>query len=104
MTDLRATLARFNDAIGSVTEDIPAITARLRNAANSADAAFVSLRGMLDGARAPVQSFARDGLPQFTRLASDLRNLSQNLNQLVTTLRRNPAQVITGPRTPEFRR
>lgn len=104
VTDLRATLARFNDAIGSVTEDIPAITARLRNAADSADAAFVSLRGMLDGARAPVQSFARDGLPQFTRLASDLRNLSQNLNQLVTTLRRNPAQVITGPRTPEFRR
>ena len=45
VTDLRATLARFNDAIGSVTEDIPAITARLRNAADSADAAFVSLRG-----------------------------------------------------------
>ncbi len=103
-TDLRATLARLNQAIGSVTEDIPAITARLRDAADSADSAFASLRGMLDGARAPVQTFARDGLPQFTRLASDLRSLSQNVSQLVTTLRRNPSQIITGPKTPEFRR
>ena len=103
-TDLRATLARFNDAIGSLTQDIPDITARLRDAASSADTAFASLRVMLDGARAPVQSFTRDGLPQFTRLASDLRTLSQNVNQLVTTLRRNPSQIITGPKTPEFRR
>lgn len=103
-TDLRATLARFNDAIGSVTEDLPEITARLRDAASSADTAFTSLRSMLDGARTPVQSFARDGLPQFTRLASDLRTLSQNVNQLVTTLKRNPSQIITGPKTPEFRR
>lgn len=55
-------------------------------------------------ARSPVQNFARDGLPQFTRLASDLRTLSQNVNQLVTTIRRNPSQIITGPKTPEFRR
>lgn len=103
-TDLRATLARFNEAIGSVTEDIPEITAKLRNAADSADSAFASLRSMLDGARAPVQTFAKEGLPQFTRLASDLRTLSQNVNQLVTTLKRNPSQIITGPKTPEFRR
>lgn len=104
VTDLRATLARFNEAIGRVTEDIPDITARLREAAGSADTAFASLRSMLDGARAPVQTFARDGLPQFTRLASDLRALSQNVNQLVSTLRRNPSQILTGPKTPEFRR
>ncbi|MTH34501.1 MCE family protein [Paracoccus limosus] len=104
VTDFRATLARFNESIGSLTEDIPAITAQLRSAAASADSAFSSLRGMLDGARSPVQTFARDGLPQFTRLANDLRTLSQNVNQLVTTLRRNPSQIITGPKTPEFRR
>ena len=59
---------------------------------------------MLDGARNPVQNFARNGLPQFTQLAGDLRTLSQNVNQLVTTIRRNPSQIITGPKTPEFRR
>ena len=41
---------------------------------------------------------------QFTLLARDLRSLTGNLNQLVNTLKRNPSQIITGPRTPEFRR
>ncbi|MFG6079076.1 MlaD family protein [Paracoccus litorisediminis] len=102
--DLRATLARFNEAIGSVTEDIPEITARLRAAADSADSAFSGLSAMLEGARAPVQAFTREGLPQFTGLARDLRGLVGNLNQLVNALKRNPSQIITGPRTPEFRR
>lgn len=104
VTDLRATLASLNTAIGSVADDLPDITARLRSAADSADSAFASLRAMLDSTRAPVQAFARDALPQFTRMASDLRGLVTNVDQLVTTLRRNPAQIITGPRTPEFRR
>ncbi|MFV0382788.1 MlaD family protein [Paracoccus sp. (in: a-proteobacteria)] len=103
-TDLRATLARFNEAIGSVTEDIPEITARLRNAADSADSAFSSLEALLDSARAPVQAFTSEGLPQFSSLARDLRGLVQNVNRLVDALRRNPSQIITGPRTPEFRR
>ena len=102
--DLRVTLGRLNDTLASVTADLPDITARLRSAAESADGAFASLRVMLDGARAPVQAFARDGLPQFTRMASDLRALVTNVDKLVTTLRRNPAQIITGPKTPEFRR
>ncbi|MTH76672.1 MlaD family protein [Paracoccus aestuariivivens] len=102
--DLRATLARFNEAIGKVTEDIPEITARLRDAASSADSAFSGLQAMLDSARGPVQAFAREGLPQFTNTARDLRSLVQNVNQLVNALKRNPSQIITGPRTPEFRR
>lgn len=104
VTDFRATLARFNESIGTLTQDIPAIAGQLRSAAANADGAFASLRVMLDGARSPVQSFTRDGLAQFTRLAGDLRDLSQNVNQLVTTIRRNPSQIITGPKTPEFRR
>jgi len=102
--DLRATLARFNETMERVTEDIPAITAKLRDAADSADGAFASLRTMLDGARAPVQSFTRDALPQISRMTTELRDLVRNVNQLVTALRRNPAQIITGPKTPEFRR
>lgn len=104
LTDLRTTLTSFGAAVDRVSADIPDITERLRNAADSADTAFASLRGMLDGARAPVQAFTRDGLVQFTSVARDARDLVENLNQLVTALRRNPAQVITGPRQPEFRR
>lgn len=102
--DLRTTLASLNDAIGRVSGDLPEIMTRLRSAATSADSAFVSLRGMMDGARAPVQGFARDGLPQFTRMAVDLRTLIDNANQLVSNLRRNPSQLLTGQRAPEYRR
>lgn len=104
LADLRTTLTSFGEAVDRVSADIPDITERLRSAADSADTAFASLRSMLDGARDPVQAFTRDGLVQFTSVARDARALVENLNQLVTALRRNPAQVITGPRQPEFRR
>jgi len=104
VADLRVTLGKVNQAIDRVAADLPEITERLRNAADSADAAFAGLRGMLDSARAPVQAFAREGLPQFTRMASELRGLVDNVNQLVSALRRNPSQILSGPRAPEFRR
>ena len=59
---------------------------------------------VVEGARAPVQSFAGDTLPQINRLSQDIRGLVQNMDELVSTLRRNPAQLLSGPRTPEFRR
>ncbi|UXU75620.1 MULTISPECIES: MlaD family protein [unclassified Paracoccus (in: a-proteobacteria)] len=104
VADLRVTLGKANQAIDRVVADLPQITGRLREAADSANAAFASLRGMLDSARGPVQAFTREGLPQFTRMASDLRGLVANVNQLVSALRRNPSQILSGPKTPEFRR
>ncbi len=103
-SDLRVTLGKANEAIDGVVADIPEISERLRNAAESADAAFVSLRGMMDGARGPVVTFARDGLPQYTRLAASLRSVADNVNELVSSLRRNPSRILSGPKTPEFRR
>lgn len=104
MTDLRATLGTLNTAIASVSDDLPQITGQLRSAAESAGAAFGSLQGVVEGMRGPAQTFAREGLPQFSRLASDMRGLVDNASQLVSTLRRNPSQLLSGQRTPEFRR
>lgn len=102
--DLRTTLAALNTALAGLPDDLPQISASLRQASDAAATAFVSLRGLLDGARAPVQSFAGDTLPQISRLSQDMRALVQNMDQLVSTLRRNPAQLLSGPRTPEFQR
>jgi phospholipid/cholesterol/gamma-HCH transport system substrate-binding protein len=102
--DLRGTLAAVNTALASLPEDLPQITASLRRAADSAAVAFQSLGSVIEGARAPVQTFAADTLPQISRLSQDLRSLVENMNQLVSTLRRNPTQLLSGPRTPEFRR
>ena len=102
--DLRTSLSGFTQAVDSVSADLPGITDSVQSAANSADAAFSSLQTMLDDAHAPLQAFIRDGLVQFTTMARESRVLVDNLNQLVSALRRNPAQLITGPQKPEFRR
>lgn len=104
IADLRRTLGNLDEAIARVSADLPEITGRLREAADAAGSAFGGLNSMLDGARGPVQSFTRDALPQFTRVSAELRGLVENVNQLVTALRRNPTQIFTGPRAPEFRR
>lgn len=102
--DLRQTLGALNTALASLPDDLPQISASLRQASDAAASAFVSLRSVLDGASTPVQSFTSTTLPQITRLSQDMRALVQNMDQLVSTLRRNPTQLLTGPRTPEFRR
>ena len=103
-SDLRVTLGKANDAIDTVVTDIPGIIDNIRSAAESADSAFGSLRGMLDGARNQVVAFTRDGLPQYSRLAADLRSVAENIDALVTSLRRNPSRILSGPKAPEFRR
>ncbi|WP_116133688.1 MlaD family protein [Tropicimonas sp. IMCC34043] len=102
--DLRQALQTFDSTLGKVSGDLPEITGMLKDAADSASAAFASLRTMVEGANAPVQVFARDGLPQITRAAFDMRGLIDNVNQLVSALRRNPSQLISGPKEPDFRR
>ena len=98
--DLRTTLGAATTAIAGLPEDLPRISASLRAASDNAAAAFASLRGVLNGARGPVQSFAGDTLPQITRLSQDMRALVQNMDQLVSTLRRNPAQLLSGRAPP----
>ncbi|MCZ0963738.1 MlaD family protein [Paracoccus benzoatiresistens] len=102
--DLRATLTAVNDALASLPDDLPQISANLREASGNAASAFRSLDDVLDGVNAPVRSFARDTLPQVSRLAQDMRALVGNANQLISALRRNPAQLLSEPRVPEFRR
>lgn len=103
-SDLRVTLGKADVAIDRVVADIPEIADKLRSAAESADGAFSSLRSMMDGARGPVAAFARDGLPQFTRLGDELHRLAKNVDALVTSLRRNPSRIFSGQQLPEFKR
>ena len=102
--DLRGTLAGLNQAVAQVNAELPAVTQRIASAAASADGAFGSLRGMVDSIRGPVQNFAQEGLPQFGMAGRDIRSLAQSVDQLVRSLGRNPSQILSGPRAPEFRR
>jgi len=104
VADTRTALTSFSTSIGQVAEDLPQITERLGRAADSADSAFASMRVMMDSARAPVQAFVRDTLAQLSRLVGELRNVTQSADQFISSMRRNPSQVITGARPPEFQR
>lgn len=102
--DLRDTMSRLGDAADQLATELPGITEGLKDAAGSADAAFTGLRDMLDRIRPPIQAFATQGLSQLTPLGQEMRGLVKNMNQLVTTLRRNPSQIFSGPNQPDFRR
>lgn len=105
ISDLRGTLGTANDAIAQLGRDLPGITDRIGQAADSAARAFGGMNDIVAGASGPFSEFSQEGLPQLTRLSRDLRGLVDNLNQLITGLRRNPSQIITGPQSaPEFRR
>lgn len=102
--DLRQTLAGLDKALANLPEDVPQISAGFREAAESAAAAFDDLRDIMAGSRVQIEAFTRQGLPQYTRLGHEVRQLVENINQFVTHLKRNPAQILRGAPTPEFRR
>ncbi|MBA4490398.1 MlaD family protein [Paracoccus sp. S1E-3] len=103
-TDLRTTLGSISTALANLPDELPRITTNVGNAADSAASAFASLESILDGSRGPLQTFTREGLPQYSRLAQEARGLITNLDQLVTAIKRNPSQILRGQPTPEFRR
>ncbi len=102
--DLRATLRKVSAALSNLPQELPRIVSNIGDAANSAASAFASLQEMVDSAREPVRVFSREGLPRYARLAHEISTLVKNINGLVTSLRRNPSQLLRGQPTPEFRR
>lgn len=103
-TDLRRTLTTLDGAITSVVDDLPRITGGFREAAEAASRASGNLDATVNALRAPTLAFANEGLPEFTRVATDLRDLIGNVDSFVASLRRNPSQILSGERAPEFRR
>ena len=102
--DLRATLARLDEAIAQVSDDIPGITADLRAASDTARQAFEEIGQLVTSSGAPLRDFAASGLPQFTRLAQESRSLVTNLERLTRQIERSPARFFLDRQTPEFRR
>lgn len=103
-TDLRRVMERLDGTIATVSEDIPAITDDLRGAADTARRAFDEIAQVVSDSGASVQAFAAAGLPQYTQLARETRNLIANLESLARQIERDPARFFLNRQTPEFRR
>ncbi|WP_343082337.1 MlaD family protein [Ostreiculturibacter nitratireducens] len=103
-TALRETLDRLDAAMAQVSEDLPVITQELRETAEHANSALTQFEDAVAASAAPVEDFARDGLPQYTRLAREMQTLIGSLDQLVRRIERDPARYFLGRDAPEFRR
>ncbi|MDW4549268.1 MlaD family protein [Defluviimonas sp. D31] len=104
VADLRATLGRLDKAMAQVSADLPVITSELRSTAERANVAIGQFQDAVRATAPPVGDFAREGLPQYTRLARETRALVENLDQLVRRIERDPARYLLGRDAPEFRR
>jgi phospholipid/cholesterol/gamma-HCH transport system substrate-binding protein len=102
--DLRRLLERLDGTIATVSDDIPAITADLRKAAETVNRAFDELGEVVSASGPAMREFAAVGLPQYTRLARETRNLIANLEGLARQIERDPARFFLNRQTPEFRR
>jgi phospholipid/cholesterol/gamma-HCH transport system substrate-binding protein len=102
--DLRRVMQRIEEAIAQVSDDIPSITADLRGVAETANRAFDEIGQVVAESGASVREFAASGLPQYTRLARETRDLIANLERLARQIERDPARFFLNRQSPEFRR
>lgn len=102
--DLRQVMQRLDGTIALVADDIPAITADLRSAAETARNAFVEMGQVVSQSGESLSEFTSSGLPQYTRLARETRNLIANLEGLARQIERDPARFFLNRQSPEFRR
>ncbi|MBS0126709.1 MlaD family protein [Thetidibacter halocola] len=101
---LRGTIEQLDAAIAAVAEDIPAVTEELRSASRSAEQAFAGIEGVVGQSAPAFRAFAAEALPQYTRLATETRDLIGNLDRLVEQIRSNPSRFFLDSGAPEYRR
>jgi uncharacterized protein YukE len=93
-----------NGGIEADRDSLAGITADLRSAAKTANDTFDDLGQVVRQSGASVQEFTASGLPQYTQLARETRNLIDSLERIAQQIERNPARFFLNRQTPEFRR
>ena len=90
LIEAQGTFAGANEMIAA---DIPAIL-------RSLDTAI----GDFGRAASGLESFTRNGLPQFGAFATEARGLVANINALTTRIGSDPGRFLLGTQTPDYRR
>lgn len=101
---LQSTLEALDTAVKRVSEDLPEVTADIRNASQSAEAAFAGIEATVRSSGPAIRRFAEEGLPQYGKLATEMRAAVSTLERLLEQLRRDPSRFFIEPRAPEYRR
>ena len=104
LTDIRTAAERISTAVDQVAGDALAITADLRALIAHADTVVAQVQSAVASSAPGIGDFARTGLPELSRLASDARGLVNSLDTMVRRVTNDPARFILDDRVPEYRR
>ncbi len=104
LSELEGAVRGLNEAVGLVSDDVPAITADLRTASTAAAEAFAEFGRLVEQSSPGVRDFTTNALPLFSRLAQETRTLIGNLDRLTNRIERSPTQFFLDGDVPEFRR
>jgi phospholipid/cholesterol/gamma-HCH transport system substrate-binding protein len=104
LTDIRTAAESISTAVDQVAGDAPAITADLRALIAHADTVVAQVQSAVASSAPGIGDFARTGLPELSRLASDARGLVNSLDTMVRRVTNDPARFILDDRVPEYRR
>ncbi len=104
ISDARAAAGQFEKTMATVSEDIPAATADLREVLARALDVIQQIDDTVTTSNPQIQTFASTGLPEFTKFAREARQLVYQLEQLTKKMDRDPARFFFGNTIPEFRR
>lgn len=104
MASLEETLARADDALteaqGAFAGVNTMIEADIPGILQSLDRAI----GDFGRSAAGLESFARNGLPQFGAFATEARSLVANISALTSRISSDPGRFLLGTQTPDYRR
>jgi phospholipid/cholesterol/gamma-HCH transport system substrate-binding protein len=104
ISDARAAAGQFEKTMATVSQDIPAATADLREVLARALNVIQQIDDTVATSNPQIQTFASTGLPEFTKFAREARQLVFQLEQLTKKMDRDPARFFFGNTIPEFRR
>ncbi len=104
IAELKATALSFRTMAETLDAEMPAITEEARTTLARATTAISRMEGEITALTPPIRAFAAEGLPQYTKLARDARELVESLRRLSARMERDPARFLFGDRPREFGR
>ncbi len=102
--EMRQAAQKVGTAVDQITADIPAAMGDLRGAISDASATMARINAILANSAGPVDAFAQNGLPEFTKFARELRELIARLDRIAGRIERDPARFFLGGQAPDYRR
>ncbi len=104
VAELRSSAQAFGAMAETIDAEAPAITEEARTALARATAAISRMDRDVAAITPSIRAFSTEGLPQYTKLARDARDLVDSLKRLSSRMGRDPARFLFGDRPREFGR